>query len=188
MPFALARDDWAVALSAVALLAVRADCWRLTDLKSYPNTTFAPHSEFGTGIDDLWNLLLQLGTAVFIFVEALLIYAIIRFAPSRARRSRSHVHGNTTLEIMWTVIPAVILASSRCQPLRRSSRRRQSRGDALQVEVYGHQWWWEFRYPQYGVTTATSCTCRSGERSTSRCGRATCCTASGFRSSAGNAT
>src|SRR4029077_2034090 len=31
-----------------------------------------------------------------------------------------------------------------------------ARSDALQVEVYGHQWWWEFRYPQYTMRNATS--------------------------------
>ena len=79
------------------------------DVKSYPNSTFLPHSEFGKAIDDLWNLLLQLGTVVFIFVEGLLVYTIIKFRRRPGSSAPEHVHGNTTLEIMWTVIPAVIL-------------------------------------------------------------------------------
>jgi len=127
----------------------------LTDPNKYPNTTFAPHSEFGAQINDLWNLLLRLGTFVFIFVEGLLFYAIFRFRARPGDSRPKPVHGNTTLEILWTVIPAVILVVI-AVPTVRTIFQTQAKADprALQVEVYGHQWWWEFRYPQYGVTTA----------------------------------
>jgi cytochrome c oxidase subunit II len=145
------------ALSAAALVAVplALTACGFTDPSKYPDTTFAPHSEFGALINDLWNLLLRLGTAVFIFVEGLLIFAIVRFRARPGDPEPKHVHGNTTLEILWTVIPAVILILI-AVPTVRTIFLTQSKAEAtaLQVEVYGHQWWWEFRYPQYGVTTA----------------------------------
>jgi cytochrome c oxidase subunit II len=65
------------------------------------------------------------------------------------------VHGNTTLEIAWTVIPALILAVIAVPTVRTIFKTQATaRADALQVEVIGHQWWWEFRYPQYKVVTA----------------------------------
>ncbi len=155
MPFpSRPRRQVAVALTVAAVLAVPlllAAC----DVKSYPNSTFLPHSEFGKAIDDLWNLLLQLGTLVFVFVEGLLVYTIIKYRHRPGAAPPRHVHGNTTLEIMWTVIPAVILVFI-AVPTVKTIFKTESRAsaDALQVEVYGHQWWWEFRYPQYGVTTA----------------------------------
>jgi cytochrome c oxidase subunit 2 len=120
-----------------------------------PNTTFEPHSEFGRAIDDLWKLLLDVGTIVFIFVESLLVYTIVRFRRREGQPEPKHVHGNTRLEILWTVTPAIVLACI-AVPTVRTIFRTQARAskDALQVEVYGHQWWWEFRYPQYGVVTA----------------------------------
>jgi cytochrome c oxidase subunit 2 len=155
MPFApRPHRPAAVALSVAAVLAIPlalAAC----DVKSYPNSTFLPHSEFGQAIDDLWNLLLQLGTVVFIFVEGLLVYTIIKYRRRPGAEPPRHVHGNTTLEILWTVIPAVILVFI-AVPTVKTIFKTEARAsaDALQVEVYGHQWWWEFRYPQYGVTTA----------------------------------
>jgi len=120
-----------------------------------PNTTFEPHSEFGREIDNLWKLLLDVGTIVFIFVESLLVYTIIRFRRREGQPEPKHVHGNTRLEILWTVTPAIVLACI-AVPTVRTIFRTQARAtrDALQVEVYGHQWWWEFRYPQYGIVTA----------------------------------
>jgi cytochrome c oxidase subunit II len=137
-----------VALAAAAVLVLAA-------CAVGPNTTFTPHTEFGRAEDDLWHLLLRLGTAVFIFVEALLLYAIIKFRHREGAPEPAHVHGNTRLEILWTVIPAVVLAFI-AVPTVRTIFQTQAKAapDALQVEVYGHQWWWEFRYPQYKITTA----------------------------------
>jgi cytochrome c oxidase subunit 2 len=75
-----------------------------------PNTTLAPKTEFGRAIDALWDTLLFWGTIVFILVETFLIYTIVRFRRREGQPAPKHVHGNTTLEIAWTLAPAVILA------------------------------------------------------------------------------
>jgi cytochrome c oxidase subunit II len=137
----------ALALGVVFLAACGVD--------QYPNTTFAPHTEFGREIDHIWNILLYFGTGVFILVEFLLVYAIIRFRHREGGPEPQHVHGNTALEITWTAIPAVILALIAVPTVRTIfSTQAKAEASALQVEVYGHQWWWEFRYPQYNVVTA----------------------------------
>ena len=65
------------------------------------------------------------------------------------------MHGNTTLEIAWTVIPLVILVMIAIPTVRTIfATQAAARSDALQVEVIGHQWWWEFRYPQYTAAGA----------------------------------
>jgi cytochrome c oxidase subunit 2 len=74
-----------------------------------PNTTFDPHTEFGLAIDALWGKLIFWGTLVFVFVEAALIFVVFRYRHREGRPEPKHVHGNTTLEILWTVLPAVIL-------------------------------------------------------------------------------
>jgi cytochrome c oxidase subunit 2 len=136
-----------LALGVVGLAACGVD--------QYPNTTFAPHTEFGREIDHIWNILLYLGIAVFILVEALLVYTIIRYRHREGGPDPEHVHGNTALEITWTAIPAVILALIAVPTVKTIfSTQAKAEASALQVEVYGHQWWWEFRYPQYNVVTA----------------------------------
>jgi cytochrome c oxidase subunit II len=149
MPQPPRARPWARATLVATALIVLAAC------TNGPNTTFEPHTDFGRSIDDLWRLLLHLGTVVFIFVEALLVYTLIRFRHRPGAADPQHVHGNTRLEILWTLIPAVVLAFIAVPTIRTIfETEARASADALQVEVYGHQWWWEFRYPQYGVVTA----------------------------------
>ena len=122
---------------------------------SYPNSTFLHWSDFATDIDALWNSLLYWGTAVFLIVEGVLVYTIIKFRARPGAPEPKQVHGHTTLEIAWTVVPAIILVFIAI-PTIRTIFKTQAKAPAssIEVEVIGHQWWWEFRYPQYGVTTA----------------------------------
>ena len=134
------------AVAAVALTACNAD---------YPNSIFHSHTEFNREVDYLFKILIWLGTAVFIFVEGLLVVAMLRFRRKSDDDRPKHVHGNTTLEILWTAIPALILVFIAVPTVRTIFRTQaKAKADALQVEVVGHQWWWEFRYPQYKITTA----------------------------------
>ena len=121
----------------------------------YPNTTFNHTTEFNTAVDALWDRLLFLGTLVFVGVEAALIYTVVKFRRREGQQEPRHVHGNTTLEILWTIIPAVILMFIAI-PTVRTIFKTQAKAvpNALQVEVVGHQWWWEFRYPQYTTRNA----------------------------------
>lgn len=121
----------------------------------YPNSTLNHYTEFNTAIDSLLNTQLLLGTIVFVGVEVALVYTIFRFRRKPDGRIPEQVHGNTALEITWTAIPAVILIFIAI-PTVRTIFKTQAKAapDALQVQVIGHQWWWEFKYPQYGITTA----------------------------------
>ncbi len=121
----------------------------------YPNSTFNPNTEFNALVDALWDKQLFWGTLVFIGVEVALVYTIFRFRGRPGGAKPAQVHGNTMLEITWTAIPAVILIFIAI-PTVRTIFKTQAKAapDALQVQVIGHQWWWEFRYPQLGITTA----------------------------------
>src|SRR6476619_4636239 len=142
-------------LTTAALPVLAAVALTACNNAAYPNSIFHNHTEFNREVDGLWKILIILGTFVFIFVEALLLYVIFRYRRRSESDRPEHVHGNTTLEILWTAIPALILAFIAVPTVRTIFKTQaKARGDALQVEVIGHQWWWEFRYPQYKVTTA----------------------------------
>ena len=123
--------------------------------EKYPNSTFTHLTDFNTIIDGLWNRLLLLGTIVFVFVEGLLLFTIIKFRKREGAPEPKQTHGNSTLEITWTIIPALILVLI-AVPTVDAIWKTEAKASAnsIQVQVIGHQWWWEFRYPQYGVTTA----------------------------------
>jgi cytochrome c oxidase subunit 2 len=123
---------------------------------NYPNTTFTPHSELGRAIDFLWDRLLLLGTIVFVLVELALIFVVIRYRRRVSEGDKPpQTHGNATLEIIWTIIPAVILLFIAVPTVRTIFQtQKKAPAGALEIEVIGHQWWWEFRYPEYKIVTA----------------------------------
>ena len=134
---------------AVALLALAA-CGG-----EYPNSTFSKNTELNEGAVFLWDRMMLLGTIVFVVVEVLLVYTIFKFRRREGGPAPRQIHGNAALEITWTAIPALILVFLAVPTVRIIfENQRTAPAEALQVEVIGHQWWWEFRYPQYGIVTA----------------------------------
>jgi cytochrome c oxidase subunit II len=143
------RKAGAVALT-VALAAFLAACGQ-----NQPESVFHQRTDVNRDVDFLFRILIWAGTGVFIFVEGILIWTLIKFRKRPGQPEPKHVHGNTTLEIAWTVIPLVILIVIAIPTISTIFKTQAvARSDALQVEVIGHQWWWEFRYPQYQIVTA----------------------------------
>lgn len=150
MPKLRLRQAAPVALVATILLALSA-----CGLTEYPNTTFHHNTEFNSAIDALFSRLVFWGTIVFVVVEAVLVYTIIRFRKRPGGPAAKPIHGNAALEITWTVIPAVILVLIAIPTVKTIfETQAEAPAGALKVEVIGHQWWWEFRYPELGVVTA----------------------------------
>jgi cytochrome c oxidase subunit 2 len=121
----------------------------------YPQTALRPLSDFAKIGDDIQTTTFKWAVAVFILVEGALVYAIFRFRGKPNDPEPHQIHGNTTIEIIWTVIPALILAAIAVPTVKGIFETNATPPQAgLKVEVVGHQWWWEFRYPDYNVTTA----------------------------------
>ena len=135
-------------VAAVALAAASCE-------KAHPNSTLVPHSDLGREIDFLWDRMLLLGTIVFVLVEVALVYVVWRYRRRQDHPTPPQTHGNAMLEIAWTLIPAVILVFIAVPTVRTIFiTQAQAAPGSLNIDVTGHQWWWEFRYPEYGVTTA----------------------------------
>jgi cytochrome c oxidase subunit 2 len=141
-------------MASVGMMAVLALALAACE-QAHPNTTFTPHSEYGRAIDFIWNRLLLLGTIVFVLVETGIVYIIFRYRKREGDARPPQTHGNVVVEIIWTLIPAFILLFI-AVPTVRTIFKTQAKAipGALQIEVIGHQWWWEFRYPEYGIITA----------------------------------
>jgi cytochrome c oxidase subunit 2 len=123
--------------------------------EKYPQSALDPQSDFTTMLHSLFQVEYYLAVAVFVLVEGALLYVIFRFRGKPEDPEPEQVHGNTMVEVIWTAIPALILAALAVPTVKTIFRTYEvPKGDALEVEVIGHQWWWEFRYPQYGLVTA----------------------------------
>ncbi|MGZ5493994.1 MAG: cytochrome c oxidase subunit II, partial [Thermoanaerobaculia bacterium] len=137
------------ALPAAILLAASA-CSH-----GHPNSTLVPHSDFGREIDFLWDRLLLLGTIVFVLTEAALLFIVFKYRYRENQPRPPQTHGSTKLEITWTLIPAVILVFIAVPTVRAIvTTQAAAAPGSLAIDVTGHQWWWEFRYPEHGITTA----------------------------------
>jgi len=96
---------------------------------------------------------LALTGGFFILAEVLVLVAVLRFR-ARPGVPPATFHENVRLEILWTAIPAitlVILAGPTFTTLKYMETVPKS---DLTVEVIGHQWFWEYRYPEHGVVFA----------------------------------
>lgn len=121
----------------------------------YPQSTLIPKGDFAEMIDGVFYKTFWWALLVFVLVEGALVYVILRYRGKPGDAEPEQVHGNTTAEIIWTIIPALILAMIAVPTVQTIFKTyEQPQGDVVDVEVVGHQWWWEFRYPKYGVTTA----------------------------------
>jgi cytochrome c oxidase subunit 2 len=130
----------ALALSAGLLLAACAG-------DGLPQDTLAPEGPIARAQDNLWNLVFIVAVVVFVIVEVLLVAVLVRF---RAKPGDTTIpkqtHGNTKLEVLWTVIPALILAVIAVPTVRLIFDLAAAPENALQVTVVGKQYWWEFQY------------------------------------------
>ena len=137
---------------AAAMFGISRIAWA-----SSSTSIFSPHSTPAHEVNDLSIFVLGICALIYVGVSGLLVYAIIRF---RARKEDTteppQVFGSTQIELSWTIIPILIIVVLFLTTARVLFTVQDARepATALDVTVVGHQFWWEFRYPQYNVVTA----------------------------------
>ena len=97
----------------------------------------------------IFNVLIWVMLAVFLLVEGILLYAVIRFRRRPGQGLPPQTHGHTTLEILWTIIPTVLILGLGVWTVIVLFELEQppAGADTLEVTAIGHQWWWAFEYP-----------------------------------------
>jgi cytochrome c oxidase subunit II len=119
---------------------------------------FSPVSTPADSILGLSFFVLAITGAIFAVVFFLLVYSAVKFRKKADDDGREppQVYGSNQLELAWTVIPVlivVVLFLTTARVIHEVQDARQPPG-AIEVTVVGHQFWWEYRYPQYGFVTA----------------------------------
>ncbi len=116
----------------------------------------APAGPFAQGPQDLIVWVFGIAVVVFVLVQGLILYTSWRYRRREGDDSMpEQVHGNTKLEIVWTLIPAMILAAIAVPTVQLIFEQMdEPEGDVLTVEVIGHRWWFEYYYPDYDIYTA----------------------------------
>jgi cytochrome c oxidase subunit 2 len=130
-----------------------------------PQDTLEPEGPQAETIDRLFNGVFLVAVFVFVVVEGVIVYAVWRFRrpgedEDGADELPAQIHGNTRLEIGWTIIPALILAGVAIFTVPVIFELNEEPDDALQVDVIGQQYWWAYEYPDQeqvpggGIVTA----------------------------------
>ena len=122
-------------------------------------STFGTAGPIASDQADLFIFIFWIAAVVFILVEGAVIYAAIKYRQrSSSDKLPYQTHGNDKLEITWTIIPVLILLAIAIPTLtgiwEQQNGAPSDKGEVLNVEAIGHQWWFEFRYPDHEVITA----------------------------------
>jgi cytochrome c oxidase subunit 2 len=94
---------------------------------------------------------------VFVVVAIIFVYVLVRFRKRPGQDGiPEQIEGNHKLEILWTVIPIILLIILAVPTVTSTFKLAEiyPEGEAVQVKVVGHQFWWQFEYPEEGIVTA----------------------------------
>lgn len=147
------RPRWRVfaplALSTLALAA----CGPFDE--KAPQSTLYPDGPQTRSIHSIAKPVYLIAVGIGVFVYALVAYCIVKFRRKGDDDVPVQVHGNTAMEIGWTIAPAMLLAVVGVFSVGKIFQIAEEPKDAYNIIVVGHQWWWEYRYPTPGQSTLT---------------------------------
>jgi len=154
MPISVRRTVFAILVTSVAALATAAAALA-------GNGGFlpaSPHSPNATRVTDAFIFVAVFTGVIFLLVEGALIMFIVKYR--RGKRARTaegpQIHGSTRLEIIWTVIPVLILTAIGGFVFYKlpgiADAPKAAAADQTTIDVEGHQFYWLFRYPNGAVS------------------------------------
>ena len=159
------KADWPAIISRVAgvvvllvaILLAAGLCTASPQSNSVPSI-FDPHSTNAESLYRLSNFVLAITGVIFVVVSGLLAYVMVKFRnrATDVAREPAQVYGSTQIELAWTVIPILIVVVLFLSTARviHAVQDAAKPAKAVAVTVIGHQFWWEFRYPELGIVTA----------------------------------
>lgn len=113
---------------------------------------FRPGGSAGHEIKTLSYQIFGILAVVLVTVWVLLAFVVIKYR-RRPESEAAQTHGNLTIEIVWTLIPAIIVTVLLVLTVRTTEQIAMPDPGA-QFTAVGHQWWWEFDFPEQGFKTA----------------------------------
>ena len=143
--------------STIPLLVLLLSCAAmLAGCANLPATTLYPYGDHATRILDLLMPVFWMAVGVFVVVQGALVYTVIRFRSKQANAPvPAQVHGNTNIEIMWTIAPAIILLVIAVLTFRTQAANSYQPPEAMKIRAIAHQWWFEFQYDDGSIVTAS---------------------------------
>ncbi|HSG47723.1 MAG TPA: cytochrome c oxidase subunit II [Longimicrobiales bacterium] len=116
----------------------------------YPQSSINPTTDFAETIHGLYVTIFWWSMLILTVVWVVLAYILVKFRERPDSAKPKQIHGNLGMEIAWTIGPALIVVAIAIPTIQAVFKTQTAPEDAMVVEVIGHQYWWEFRYPEQG--------------------------------------
>lgn len=104
-----------------------------------------PNSALGESIYDLHNMILWVCLLIFVGVFSVMFYAVFKHRKSTGHKA-AHFHENTLVEVLWTVVPFVVLIGIAVPATRTLVQARDTSAADITIKVTGYQWKWSYDY------------------------------------------
>jgi cytochrome c oxidase subunit 2 len=107
-----------------------------------------PASTQADPIDTLWDVLLIASVPIFVLVQAVVLYSVWKFRmrPGQELQDGPPIHGNTRLEVVWTIIPAILILGLCTYSYFVLTDIEEAQAREQRVNVVGQQFTWTFEY------------------------------------------
>jgi cytochrome c oxidase subunit 2 len=157
MPLAVRRTVFAILVTSLATLTTAGAALAGSAGFLPPS----PHSPNGQRVSDAYVVVAIFSGIILVAVEGALILFVVKYR--RGKRAATvegpQIHGATRLEIIWTVIPVLILAAIGTFVFYKlpgiADPPNAAASDETTITVEGHQFYWLFRYPNGAVSVNT---------------------------------
>ena len=145
---------WAGIVAALAALSLLlAAC----SAENNGQNSLKPKGPQAEKIDNLFIPVFWISVVIGTLVLGAVVVFALRFRYRKGRNENpKQIHGSTSLEIGWTIVPALILAVVAVPTIITifDLAKEPAGADVVKVTAIGKQWWWEFKYPEQNVVTA----------------------------------
>lgn len=111
-----------------------------------PLTTLNPRGDAARIIHDLISPVFIIAGVVFVIINFGVLFLAVKFRRGDSEEWPKQVHGNTALELGWTIVPALILAGVAVGTVTTLFKLDDTPETDIEVTVYGQQWWWSYDY------------------------------------------
>jgi len=103
-------------------------------------------------IDGLFNLTMGISIVVFLLVELLLVFFLIRYKRKAPNKQGLPIEGSTKAEVIWTLVPAIVLVVLGIYSSSMVYTIQETPQDVYEIKVTGMKWSWQFEYPNGAKT------------------------------------
>lgn len=129
--------------------------WSPLSWAAYQTNMQPPQSELARQVLGIHEMMLYVCIAIFVAVFGVMFYSIFKHRKAVGHKA-ANFHENATIEIIWTVIPVLILLGMAWPATKVILAQKDTRSEDLTVKVTGYQWKWGYDYLQDGVSFYSS--------------------------------